>query len=273
MPFAKTATGTTSDKDAHLAPTVAGQIMTLKLLCVTAHPDDEAANFGGTLLGCAGRGVATYVICLTPGQAATHRGGARSESELAEMRRQEFAASCRLLKVTHAEVLDYRDGGLDRVDFHDAIADLTARIRKLQPQVVLTMGAEGGVTGHPDHSMACLITTLAYHWAGRRDRFPEQLKNSQQSYRPQKLYHATTNFTIPDRPPLLPSPITTTIHIAEYLETKIAAFKLHTSQSPLFTLFEGLVRQRGGKEYFHLAAAISPRQIEHETDLFAGVFS
>jgi LmbE family N-acetylglucosaminyl deacetylase len=271
MPFAKTATGTSFHKDAHLAPTVAGQAMNLKLLCVTAHPDDEAANFGGTLLRCAGRGVATYVICLTPGQAASHRGGSRSENELAEMRRQEFAASCRLLQVTHAEVLDYRDGGLDRVDFHAAVADLTARIRELQPQVVITMGSEGGVTGHPDHSMACLIATLAYHWAGRRDRFPEQLKDGQQPYRPQKLYHATTNFTIPDRPPLLPSPITTTIDIAEFLETKIAAFKLHTSQSPLFNLFEELVRKRGESEFFHLAAASTPCQVEHETNLFAGV--
>jgi hypothetical protein len=31
------------------------------------------------------------------------------------------------------------------------------------------------------------------------------------------------------------------------------------------------VRQRGAKEMFHLAAAITPRTIEPETDLFAGV--
>lgn len=245
--------------------------MTLKLLCVTAHPDDEAANFGGTLLCYAGRGVETHVICLTPGQAATHRGSARSERVLAEMRRQEFAAACKLLKVTRGEVLDYSDGALSKVDFYAAVADLTARIREAQPQVVMTMGAEGGVTGHPDHSMACLITTLAYHWAGRRDRFPEQVSNRHQFYRPQKLYHATSNFTIPDRPSILPSPITTSIDIAGFLETKIAAFKLHTSQAPLFDLFESLVRQRGASEFFHLAATSTPRQVEHEADLFAGI--
>ena len=244
--------------------------MMQKLLCVTAHPDDEAGNFGGTLRKHAERGIQTHVICLTAGKAATHRGGARSGEELAEMRRQEFAAACRLLKVTRGEVLDYPDGALDKADFYAAVRDLTARIREAQPQVVMTMGAEGGVTGHPDHSMACLITTLAYHWVGRQDRFPEQVKNGQ-LYRPQKLYHATSNFTIPDRSPILPPPITTAIEIGEYLETKIAAFKLHTSQAPLFNLFESLVRPRGASEFFHLAAAGTPRQVEQETDLFAGL--
>ena len=41
-----------------------------RLLCITAHPDDEAGGFGGTLLQYAERGVETHVVCLTPGQAA-----------------------------------------------------------------------------------------------------------------------------------------------------------------------------------------------------------
>src|SRR5687767_7096049 len=103
--------------------------MAPRLLCVTAHPDDEAGNFGGTLLKYAQQGVETHVVCLTPGQAATHRGGAGSEHELAEMRRKEFAAACKLLKVSRGEVLNYRDGALDRLDFHGAMADLTMRLR------------------------------------------------------------------------------------------------------------------------------------------------
>src|SRR5439155_5069448 len=66
----------------------------LRMLVITAHPDDEAGNFGGSLCLYHDRGVETCVLCLTPGQAATHRGGARSDQELALIRRQEFAASC-----------------------------------------------------------------------------------------------------------------------------------------------------------------------------------
>src|SRR6266436_2339840 len=128
-----------------------------RLLVVTAHPDDEAGGFGGTLLLSHERGIETYVICLTPGQAASNRGGAKSDEELSAMRRAEFARSCELLKVTRG--------------------DLTQRVREIQPHVMATFGTEGAITGHPDHSMASLFATAAFHWAGRMKRFPEQLKN------------------------------------------------------------------------------------------------
>ncbi len=77
-----------------------------RLLVITAHPDDEAGGFGGTLLLSHEHGIETHVICLTPGQAASNRGGAKSDEELSAMRRQEFARSCDLLKVTRGEGLD-----------------------------------------------------------------------------------------------------------------------------------------------------------------------
>src|SRR5690242_9809696 len=124
-----------------------------RLLCFTAHPDDEAGGFGGTLLRYAERGIETHVICLTAGTAATHRGGAKTPDELAEMRRKEFAESCKLLRVREGKVLDYPDGKLDHVDFYAVIADLTCRVRQTRPDVIITMGPEGAITAHPDHSM------------------------------------------------------------------------------------------------------------------------
>src|SRR5262244_2198579 len=56
----------------------------LRLMVVTAHPDDEAGAFGGTMRLYADRGVETCVLCMTPGQAASHRGNARTDQELAE---------------------------------------------------------------------------------------------------------------------------------------------------------------------------------------------
>src|SRR5207248_3618085 len=111
-----------------------------RLLIVTAHPDDEAGGFGGTLLLSHERGIETYVICLTPGQAASNRGGAKSDDELSAMRRQEFARSCELLKVTRGEVLDYRDGALDKAEFLVVVGDLARRVREIRPQVMATFG-------------------------------------------------------------------------------------------------------------------------------------
>jgi LmbE family N-acetylglucosaminyl deacetylase len=242
-----------------------------RLLVITAHPDDEAGGFGGALKLYHLRGVETYVICLTPGQAASNRGGAKDDAELSAMRRKEFEASCKLLEITRGEILDYRDGKLDQEDFHAVVTDLTQRVRQLRPQVMLTFGTEGAITAHPDHTMAALFTTAAFHWAGRSNRFPQQLQNGLRPYQPQKLYHTTANFTMPEREPVSLAPWTCALDIGEHLETKIAAFKRHSSQSPLFERFEVAMRKRGARELLHLAATSTPREIQAETDLFAGI--
>ena len=55
------------------------------------------------------------------------------------------------------------------------------------------------------------------------------------------------------------------------IDLKIAAFKAHTSQAPLFGFFEETIRKRGKKEVFCLANSVTPHKVEMETDLFAGV--
>ena len=127
------------------------------------------------------------------------------------MRRKEFARSCEILKITHGEVLDFPDGGLDRADFHSLVERVTRRVREIRPQVMLTFGAEGGVTAHPDHSMASLVATAAFHWAGRSNRFTEQLKSGLKRHFTQKLYYHTASMPFPDREPVALAPASATI--------------------------------------------------------------
>ena len=248
--------------------------MAHRLLVVTAHPDDEAGGFGGALLKYRERGVETYVLCLTEGRAATHRGtagtGADSGDALAKLRRAEFAASCEILKVSHAEVLSYPDGGLPTADFMTIVGDLVQRIRQIRPHVVVTFGTEGSVTTHPDHSMASLFTTAAFQWAGRSNRFPYQL-GSLAPWRAHKLYYSTASFTLPGREPVALAPATAIIDIRPYFEQKVAAFHAHTSQSPLFEKFDYMMKQRRDEEPYHLASLITPGVIELETDLFTAI--
>lgn len=244
----------------------------MRLLCVTAHPDDEAGGFGGTLLLYGSRGVQTHLVCLTPGQAATHRGGAKDDDELAAMRRNELGRAAEILKLADWECLAYRDAALDREDLYSVVGELVRRIRTIRPDVVITIGPEGAVTAHPDHSMASIFATMAYHWAGRSNRYVDQLEGGLTPHRAQKLYYGTAMFTLPDRQPVSLPPVTAVIEIGqEFLEKKISAFKAHTSQSPLFPIFETMVRKRGTREFFHMAASDTPREIARETDLFAGV--
>jgi LmbE family N-acetylglucosaminyl deacetylase len=243
----------------------------MRLLCITAHPDDEAASFGGTLRLYHDRGVETYVVCLTPGQAASHRGNAKNDHELAAIRRKEFAASCQILGIDRGVVLDYADSKLHRLDLYSIVEELVRHVREFRPHVMLTFGPEGAVTGHTDHSMASVYATLAYEWAGRNNRYPDQFMDEVQPHRTQKLYYSTTNFTLPDRQPVALPPTTAVIPIGDYLETKIAAFEAHATQAPIFPLVKEHILARGREERFHLVATTEPTILTQETDLFTGV--
>lgn len=243
----------------------------LRLMCVTAHPDDEAGNFGGTLLTYADRGVETCVICLTSGQAATNRGGAKNDQELSAMRKREFAASCEILRVSKPVILDYPDGQLYRQELNRVVYDITLRVRQFCPHVLLTFASDGGVTGHPDHTMAGVFATLAFQWAGQGNKYADQLSSDVKPHRTQKLYYGTADFALPNRQPITFPPQTAAIDISKHFDAKVAAFKAHKSQAPLFPLFEDNARKRGGKEMFHLAAWIKSGTITQETDLFEGI--
>jgi LmbE family N-acetylglucosaminyl deacetylase len=243
-----------------------------RLLCITAHPDDEAGAFGGTLAYYADRGVDISVVCLTAGTAAKNRGPAQTDEELAALRTAELEASCVFLGINHCEVLRYPDSKLDRADFYEVVGALVARIRRMRPHIVLTFGPDGGLTGHPDHAMAGVFATQAFEWAGRPDRYPEQVDQGLRPHRAQKLYYVTADFQLADRMPTAPPTVTARIEVgAERFEKKNQAFMKHQTQSPLFARLRKNLGQMPTHETFHLACTREPRAAKFETDLFEGV--
>ena len=238
-----------------------------KLLCVTAHPDDECFAFGGALMLAAQAGVETTVLCFTDGQAATNRGIATSGEHLGEMRRAEFFASCKILDVTHAEILDYQDAQLEFADFSATAAKLVERIRREKYDVVLTFGMDGAMNTHADHTMVSAFTTAAYHWAASPKRFP----SLGPIHVAQRLYYNTTYFFFPGRPAPLPAPWTVTLDVTNVQARKFAAFHAHTSQVPLMEKFQSYFEKRAGKEVYTLAASPDPQPATQTTDFFAGL--
>jgi N-acetylglucosamine malate deacetylase 2 len=243
----------------------------LKLLCITAHPDDEAGAFGGALARYSEAGVECSVLCLTAGERATNRGNASSAEALKAMRREEFAASCRHLGVAHYSVLDYPDGALDRADFLAVTTRLVREIRTLRPHVIVTFAADGYVTAHPDHGMAGLFTSAAYQWAARSTCCTAQFGEGLRPWHAKKLYYVTAEFTIPDRPAVSPAPVTARVQVAPYIRRKIEAFACHASQRVLLPLFEHAQQRAGDDELYHLAATAEITPMRLETDLFEGV--
>jgi len=237
------------------------------MMVVVAHPDDECFAFGGAIALAADRGVETYVVCLTDGQAATYRGDAASGEELGRIRREEFAASCRVLGVTHHELLDYQDGRLEFAEFSRAAGRLVERMRRFKPDVVVTFGSDGSLNTHADHMIVSMLTTAAFHWAGRARRYPELAE----AFQPRRLYTLTSNFFHPDRQRPLPSPWTVVLDIRPVRERKAEAFRQHASQAPLMERTKANFEEHGGEEYYTLLAAEEPGPARVGTDLFQGL--
>lgn len=238
--------------------------MGVKLMCVVAHPDDECFAFGGALAMAADRGVETYVLCLTDGQAATARGSAENGEELGRMRRAEFAESCKVLQVTHHELLDYQDGRLEFIEFSRAAGRIVERMRRFQPDLVLTFGTDGALNSHADHMMVSALTAAAFHWSGRERRYPDLAK----AFQPRRLYTLSTNVFLPDRQAPLPSPWSVRLDITSVSERKAAAFRAHVSQAPLMERTQDFFREHGRYECYTLAADARPQAVAAGDDLF-----
>lgn len=150
----------------------------LTLMCVHAHPDDEAISTGGILALYADEGIRTVLVTCTNGELGDGPGGVKpgepghTPQAVAGARRTELEASCAALGVAHLEMLGYHDSGMMgwpqndaadafwQVDVHDAAARLGALMERYQPQVVVTYD-EHGFYGHPDHIQAHRVTVAA----------------------------------------------------------------------------------------------------------------
>jgi LmbE family N-acetylglucosaminyl deacetylase len=239
----------------------------LKLLLVVAHPDDECFAFGGALALAAEQGIETHVICLTDGQAASHRGSAQSPEELGRMRRAEFAASCDVLGVSQHESWGFEDGQLEFADFSAIAARLVGRMRALQSNVVLTFGSDGAVNTHADHTMVSALTSAAFHWAAS----PKRFVYAGPVHAADRLFVVTTSFFMEGRPAPLPAPWSVTLDVRTVMQRKHEAFCQHETQAPLVEQTKAMFEQFGQNEYYLLTAVREPQAARQMTSLFDGL--
>ena len=124
----------------------------LRLLVVTAHPDDESMGFGGTLAKYAAEGVETYLVTATRGERGRYgsHGRAVSREEVGRAREAELVAAAGILGIREVTILGYADGAVDQTNTSKAIREIAWHIRRIRPGVVVTFGPDGAY-GHPDH--------------------------------------------------------------------------------------------------------------------------
>ena len=235
------------------------------LMAFHAHPDDESSSMGGVLAKYAAAGEEVVVVTATDGAEGEIHNYENAEEllpQLGEMRAQELKDALAILGVKHYEFLGYRDSGMMgtepnanetsfwQADFTDATARLIKLIRQYQPDVVTIYDPFGGY-GHPDHIQVHRIGIAAFFAAADEGRYP--LDDGEELWMPSKLYWSTWsrsrmksfgkhrleagiideeeyerygNAGTPD------AEITTTVDIADYLDTKMRALRAHRTQIP-----------------------------------------
>jgi LmbE family N-acetylglucosaminyl deacetylase len=270
----------------------------LTLMAVHAHPDDEASSTGGVLATYSDHGIRTVVVTCTngefgdaPGQVKPGEDG-HDEQAVAQLRLAELRQSCKILGVTHLELLGYQDSGMPDWDYKQRpeafcnvpLEVVSGRIESLieqyEPQVVVSYDPDG-MYQHPDHVHAARAAAAAAASAGTVAKFYQTAMRGS-TWR--KVWEALRELgaDIPDRQ-LTPEEeqkaaadelrITTSVDIRPVLERKREALMSHASQieeSWFSKIPPEIAAEAFGFETFVRAADTTGAPVP-ETDLFAGL--
>lgn len=136
--------------------------MSLKVLVVLPHPDDEAFGASGTLSRMAAEGAHITYACLTLGEMGRNMGVPpfASRITLPSIRKKELEEAARIIGIQDLRMLGFHD---KMVEFEEhevldrAVGDL---IDELQPELIITFYP--GYSVHPDHDAtgASVIRTV-----------------------------------------------------------------------------------------------------------------
>ncbi len=200
------------------------------ILAITAHPDDESFLFGGALAMHARNGGRACLLCLTDGQVG-RTGGLVASDQLGALRRNELLRACAHLGIPEILAPGFADGALDEIGDEEGTRIVRDTIDEVGADVLLTFGPEGA-SGHKDHK-ACWRWTCA---AARDERvyaatFPEGMSREPRGGKP--------------------LPVTTVVDVSALLDAKRRAFLEHRSQQDHLELFDMIMSDFDGKEYYH----------------------
>lgn len=264
----------------------------LRLLAVFAHPDDESLGLGGVLAKYAAEGMETHLVCATRGQ----RGWTGPAEEnpgpdiLGKIREGELRCAADHLGIQEVTLLDYCDGEMEDVSSSELIANVTAQIRRIRPQVVVTFALDG-VYGHPDHIIMAQAAAGALVCAADAS-YADPLQ--QQPHRVSKFYSTVDTRAVVRAFEEAVGPIsmeidgvlrqhvgweewtiTTRLDVRPYFDQVWQAVLCHQSQLPAFGSLVDQPREvlldlfAGGTLVRHYSLVDTGPGIE--TDLFAGI--
>lgn len=283
--------------------------MTLRLLAVHAHPDDESSKGAATYAYYRSIGAEVMIVSCTGGE----RGSILNEEvenvpmahrDLSGLRRLEMKAAQQALGVQH-RWLGYQDsgmqddGGVPKNSFADVPLEYSAEplvriIREFRPQVLITYDENGGYP-HPDHIRCHQVSVEAFAAAADAERYPDagpvwqidklyydrifNLERMDAMYLELSVTEPDSDLLEPlatarERMSEYPKLATTHVPIGDFLDVRDEALKSHASQvSPTSSFFfwpNDMVRKAWPYEDFQLVESKVDSDMP-ESDLFSGV--
>jgi mycothiol S-conjugate amidase len=283
--------------------------MTLRLLAVHAHPDDESSKGAASYAYYRSRGAEVMVVSCTGGEGGSILNDALADTAMAErdmagLRRREMRRAQEALGIEH-RWLGYQDSGMNddgsvpansfsTIDLEFSAEPLVRIIREFRPQVLITYDENGGYP-HPDHIRCHEVSMAAYRAAADPARYP----GDGEPWQIAKLYYdrifnleridalfLLLSVKEPESPLLeplgeardwmknYPALATTHVPVGDFLEARDAALRAHASQvSPTSSFFfwpNDLIREAWPYEDFQLVES-KVDTVMPESDLFAGI--
>lgn len=194
--------------------------MRKNILCVIAHPDDEAFGPSGTLARLAKKHD-VHIVCVTDG-ASDVRFHPMGES-LAAIRSHELEASAKAIAAKNVHFLGYKDGSLCNNLYHEIAQKIDDLCVSLNVCLLITIEPRG-VSGHLDHVAVSMMSTFVYEKRPSIEAvwyycISKEVRASIPSY----FIHFPDGYERND--------IDLVVDISAVLAQKIAAIKCHASQA------------------------------------------
>lgn len=131
-----------------------------KVVCIFAHPDDEAFGPGATIAILA-KTCEVSLICVTNGDADERFSNGYKQTELGKIRMHELEKSSEILGVKKTYFLGFKDGDLNNNNYHHVADKIKPILADIKPDTLLTFDLNG-VSGHLDHVAVAMITSYLF---------------------------------------------------------------------------------------------------------------
>lgn len=222
------------------------------ILGIWAHPDDEVYLSGGVMAAAREAGQRVVCVTATRGEHGTDDPLTWPPDRLAARRERELEASLAVLGVHEHRFLGIEDGRCASRPSLPTVERLTAIIREVRPDTILTFGPDG-LTGHEDHQTVSRWATAARAFAAADADLLYATTTAEHADRWQRLHERVGVYLVPGLPlRRTPDDLAFELRLdADLLERKTSALRAQTSQTA------GLIAQLGTDRFRDWVAAES----------------